>query len=322
MDRDSTKRVASCAKQVITTYSKASGLVDHNVYLIHEDASGAVWIGAWYGGLSRYKDGKFKNYTTRDGLPSVWSRRSAKIRRGGCGSPLTAMQAEAACESSDRGDSRPLTIMPDRSQVSAICEDRTGAFWFGSENGLIRYKDGVGATWTTKDGLAGNEVKVIINDAAGDLWIGGYGGLSRFKDGNFNSWTERDGLASNTVRALYEDRDGVLWIGTYDGGLGRFKDGQFTRYTTKEGLFNNGVFQILEDARGNFWMSCNRGIYRVSKQELNEFAAGRLAAITSIAYGKSDGMLNRRMQRRTLARRRQDARRQALVPDAGRRGGD
>ncbi len=94
------------------------------------------------------------------------------------------------------------------------------------------------------------------------------------------------------MRALYEDREGVLWIGTYDGGLGRFKDGKFTRYTTKEGLFDNGVFQILEDGRGNFWMSCNRGIYRVSRQELNEFAEGKLAAIISIAYGKGDGMLS------------------------------
>src|SRR5262249_56054705 len=78
----------------------------------------------------------------------------------------------------------------------------------------------------------------------------------------------------------------------YDGGLGRFKDGRFTRYTTKEGLFNDGVFQILEDARGNFWMSSNRGIYRVNKHELNEFAAGRLSSITSVAYGRSDGLLN------------------------------
>jgi signal transduction histidine kinase len=52
------------------------------------------------------------------------------------------------------------------------------------------------------------------------------------------------------------------------------------------------VFQILEDARGNFWISCNRGIYRVSKQQLNDFAAGRIQKISSVAYGKQDGMLN------------------------------
>jgi len=39
-------------------------------------------------------------------------------------------------------------------------------------------------------------------------------------------------------------------------------------------------------------MSSNRGIYRVSKAELNEFAEGKRSTITSIAYGKSDGMLN------------------------------
>jgi ligand-binding sensor domain-containing protein len=93
-------------------------------------------------------------------------------------------------------------------------------------------------------------------------------------------------------RALYQDQDGVLWIGTYDGGLGRFKDGKFTRYTTQEGLFNNGVFQILEDGRGHFWLSSNRGVYRVSKQEVNEFASGQRSFVTSVAYGKSDGMLN------------------------------
>ena len=39
-------------------------------------------------------------------------------------------------------------------------------------------------------------------------------------------------------------------------------------------------------------MSSNQGIYRVSKQELNDFADGKISKITSTAYGKSDGMLN------------------------------
>jgi len=94
------------------------------------------------------------------------------------------------------------------------------------------------------------------------------------------------------VRSLYVDHEDVLWIGTYDGGLGRFDKGNFTHYTTQNGLFSSGVFQILEDSRGYFWLSSNQGIYRVEKQELNDFASGKISAITSIAYGKSDGMLN------------------------------
>src|SRR5262249_34669413 len=129
-------------------------------------------------------------------------------------------------------------------------------------------------------------------DAHGSLWIGGQSGLTRMTKGRFTAWAEQDGLPSNHVRALYEDAEHTLWIGTTDGGLGRFKDGRFTRFTTREGMFDDGVFQILEDDAGNFWMSSNRGIHWVRKRELNEFAEGRRRSITSVAYGKSDGMLN------------------------------
>lgn len=39
-------------------------------------------------------------------------------------------------------------------------------------------------------------------------------------------------------------------------------------------------------------MSSNRGIYRTSRQQLNDFAEGRIPAIICTAYGKPDGMLN------------------------------
>jgi ligand-binding sensor domain-containing protein len=94
------------------------------------------------------------------------------------------------------------------------------------------------------------------------------------------------------VRCLYEDAAGALWIGTYNGGLTRLKDGRLTAFTTRQGLFNDGVSWLLDDGRRHFWLSCNRGIFHVSQAELNELAAGRRATITSLAYGKQDGMLN------------------------------
>src|SRR5262249_6278894 len=138
---------------------------------------------------------------------------------------------------------------------------------------------------------AGKAVKVILEDRQGAMWFGTYGGLSRLKDGEFSSYKKSDGLASDHVRSLYEDDAGAIWVGTYDGGLSRIKDGRITTCTTNDGLFNNGVFQILDDQRGNLWMSSNLGIYRVSKQELNDFADGKTRKVTCISYGKRDGML-------------------------------
>jgi len=275
-------------KQSVTAYSKTRGLIADEVYPICEDREGAIWIGSGGNGLFRFKDGAFTNYSgilNSFGtlVHSLYQDRAGQLWVNG------AWRLEGG--RFVRGISKEA--LPDSFQSRwTMCEDRDGAFWIGADGGVVHYKDGASTHYTTKDGLAGDDTKVIIEDTAGGLWIGSYGGLTYFKDGRFTSWTERDGLPGNTVRALYQDGDGALWIGTYDSGLGRLKDGKFTRYTTTDGLFDNGVFQILEDDRGWCWMSCNRGIYRVRKQELNDFAEGKIRAITSIAYSKGDGMAN------------------------------
>jgi signal transduction histidine kinase len=276
-------------KQSVTVYSERDGLSLNNVYTILEDREGRVWTGTWGEGLNRFKDGVF-------------------TRRGGKGWPphtlITALYEDREGRlwiAHDAG----LSILKDdeftafsgndvvrKLLVQAILQDRAGTFWFGCLAGLVKYEGGQLTVYTTKDGLADNNVTTLLGDSAGALWIGTYKGLSCFKDGKFINYAGQEGLRDKHVRALHEDAEGVLWIGTYDSGLVRLKDGGLTSYTTRDGLFNNGAFHIIEDEAGQLWMSCNRGIYRVGKRELNDFAAGRLNHVTSISYGKEDGMLS------------------------------
>lgn len=276
-------------KQIVTAFSREQGLISRNVYPVHEDRSGAIWVGAWDGGLSQIRAGKITNFTTRDGLGAGVV---SALGEDSAGRLLVATHADLQVFERGRFTSVRSRYKLDRTIANAIYEDGAGAIWVGADDGLFRHYNGRTHRYTPRDGLPGDAVRAIIGAAAGGLWVGCYGGLMRWRDGEITAWTDRDGLPGNTIRALYEDRDGALWIGTYDSGLGRFKDGRFTRYTTREGLFNDGVFQILEDDYGCLWMSSNRGIYRVRKQELNDFAAGARRDITSIAIGKNDGMLN------------------------------
>ena len=105
------------------------------------------------------------------------------------------------------------------------------------------------------------------------------------------TYTTRDGLSLDVIYAIHEDRDGVLWIGTYGGGINRFKDGRFTRYTTKNGLFDDIAYQVLEDREGWLWVTCNKGLMRLSKRELDAVADGGPARFTPSVYGAPDGML-------------------------------
>jgi signal transduction histidine kinase/ligand-binding sensor domain-containing protein len=275
-------------KQFVTAYAKPQGLTATEVYPVFEDRAGTIWVGAAGEGLFRLKDGAFTNYrdsasAVANYVTSIYEDRAGRLWINGM------------WRFEDGRFVRGISTEVLRDTFGAawtMYEDREGAFWFGTSRGVVRYQNGAATRYTTQDGLAGDDTKVIIGDAAGGLWLGSYGGLTHYKDGRFTSWTEGGGLPGNTVRALKQDANGTLWIGTYDSGLGRFKDGRFTRYTTNDGLYDNGVFQILEDAAGWCWMSCNRGIYRVRKQELNDFADGKIKAITSIGYGKGDGMVN------------------------------
>jgi signal transduction histidine kinase/ligand-binding sensor domain-containing protein len=268
-------------KQFITSYSKADGLSQNNVYPIYQASNGVVWIGTT-AGLFRFQNNKFELAT-----PELKAFNIDAIAEDAQGHLIIGGIKQAWI-----GDGEHFEPVPDiPSIVWTVLATNDGSIWFGTEHGLLRLKDGNQTWYRTEQGLAGNNIRVLIDDGANGLWIGCFGGLSHYADGKFTSWTERDGLPSN-VRALYRDSDGTLWLGTYDGGLARFKDGKFTTYTTRQGLFDNGVFQILEDQRGNFWISSNHGIYRVRRRDLDEFAQGRRESITSVAYGKADGMLN------------------------------
>jgi ligand-binding sensor domain-containing protein len=190
-------------KQAITVYTESQGLVDHNVYPILEDRTGAIWIGAWQAGISRFKDGKFTNYTVRDGLisslaTSLHEDRDGRLWMGthsesNGGLYIFKPNGQSTGGSSGRFTVPDPRILPDRTTTSVMYQEPDRTFWFGTTRGLARYRDGVTTMFTTKEGLAGNDVRMIVQRAAGGLWIGCYGGLTQYVAGKLSSFTERDG---------------------------------------------------------------------------------------------------------------------------------
>jgi ligand-binding sensor domain-containing protein/signal transduction histidine kinase len=276
-------------RQIIAVYSSREGLNADSIYTIYEDRKGVIWLGGL--GLNRLSAGKLTTYTSRNGLDnysvtSLYEDREGRLWIGAVAG-LSYLKDGAFVSLNER-----LPLPPHNFSIWAIHQEPGGALWFGSDQGLVRYADEQMTLFTTKDGLPDNDVKWIHQDRNGRLWFATYGGLSYLQDGKFIALGQAEGLFSLRLRTIHEDDDGTLWIGSYDGGLSRLKDGRFTNYTTADGLFSNGVFQILDDQRGNFWIGSNRGIYRVSREQLNAFAEGRVRSLTCVSYGKEDGLLN------------------------------
>jgi ligand-binding sensor domain-containing protein/signal transduction histidine kinase len=272
-------------------FSTQDGLANDSIRAIYEDSTGRLWIGTDEG-LSQFTNGAFTTYSKSDGLTATIVRSIGEDTTGnlwfGTREGLSRFRA-------GRFETWTTGQGLSSNNVYTVLGDRAGNVWAGTMGaGLNRLRDGRIKVFTTQDGLADANVLALYQDREDNLWIGTRsGGMSRFQDGRFTSWSTKDGLASNHVLSFYEDRAGSLWVGTHGGGLVRFKGGTFKTITTRDGLYDNLAFQILDDDLGNLWMIANKGIYRANLQELNDFADGKKASVTSFSYGVADGMRGR-----------------------------
>ncbi|HEY4009333.1 MAG TPA: two-component regulator propeller domain-containing protein [Acidobacteriaceae bacterium] len=276
-------------KQTIETVSSKQGLASDNVYPVMRSQTGDVWAGGWPAGLSRLHDGKVvRVFRQKDGLPGLVS----SLAEDNAGTLWVGSHNGVRILAGDRLIVPPSFPEASFPAVQAIYQTPDGLMLFGTPKGLYVFAGAKSHWMTTRDGLATDDVRVIVADHRGDIWIGGYGGLTRLHRGQLTRWTEAEGLPSNNVRSVIEDSTGEIWVGTYDGGVGWFRDGRWLTFNQNSGLYDNGAFQILEDAQRHFWISSNRGIYRVSRDQLVELAQGRRGRVDSIVYGRADGMLS------------------------------
>ena len=255
---------------------------------IYEGRDGSLWI-AMDSGLRRYQNGKLRLYRTNKGPANndTWSVIEDKN-----GNIWVGTKGGGVNEFTNHGVKTYTTAdgLADN-QVYALFQDHTGDIWVGTPNGLSRFHNGKFITYTRKNGMSGQHVWYILEDHAHNLWVGHDAGLTLYRDGKFSNYDfGAPGAWLGGVTYIYEDRDHVLWFGTDASGLKRLKDGKFTTFGIQDGMFDETVWAALEDDQGNFWISSNRGIFRVKKSDLNDFADGRISHINSVAYGISDGI--------------------------------
>ncbi|HEX6049634.1 MAG TPA: two-component regulator propeller domain-containing protein [Gemmatimonadaceae bacterium] len=295
---------------LFTTYSTKEGVADQNVYPTLIDYSGVVWVGTAGKGLSRIdpSTGRVESFgppRVRPRINTFYEPKPGAMWVGG--QRFFANVCETAtmtCRYAGPPGEELRTLF-------ALHGDASGAIWAGSGGGLFRLD---GARWThldSADGAPRAPVRAFVNTRDGAVWMGtNGGGVVRYHDRRFTAITAADGLPSNLIRSLYEDADGWLWVGTEGRGLARLDprawgsaggtctersecDRRIVRVGTRDGLFDEVIHQILEDHAGRFWMSTNRGIFWVTRAELNAFADGKIKRVHSTGYTERDGMRNR-----------------------------
>ena len=143
--------------------------------------------------------------------------------------------------------------------VTAICEDREGRLWFGTEGGGVSCFDGARfITYTVEDGLLDNRVNGLLQDREGGFWFAQFwSGLMRFDTETVMCLTDHP-----VSQILIQDSQGCLWFGD-ENDLFCLFEGQARRQP-----FARPIYGLLEDSRGYFWVATEGdGLYRYDSAE-------------------------------------------------------
>ncbi|MCP4146545.1 MAG: helix-turn-helix domain-containing protein [bacterium] len=274
----------------LLNYTMKDGLSRDYTKAVLQDTNGAMWIGTNGGGLNRIGKTNITVFTREHGLGSNFVN-----------SILQDKNANLWCGTAKglnlyKNDTFTLFTRKDglsSDSIRIVYEDSSGTLWIGTYGGgLNRFdkKENKFSALTTNNGLSDNFILSMAEDKEKNLWIGTNKGLNRFKDNHFETFTREHGLSDDMIYDVYPDSEGALWLGTNGGGLNRFKDGKFSSFTTEKGLFNNVIYRVIEDNKGNLWMSSNKGIFTVSKRELNAMARGVRSYLSCKYFDEGDGM--------------------------------
>jgi signal transduction histidine kinase/ligand-binding sensor domain-containing protein/CheY-like chemotaxis protein len=97
------------------------------------------------------------------------------------------------------------------------------------------FRKGTWKTFTTSDGLAGNQINHIGLAPDGRLWLATSGGASCYDGRTFENLTTQEGLPSNDVLITLAEADGTVWLGSRSG---------ITRYQAAAGSQQLQHFQV------------------------------------------------------------------------------
>ncbi len=157
-----------------------------------------------------------------------------------------------------------------QSAVTTIEQDKYGALWFGTQDGLNRF-DGQTFENFSADNTAGIEnsyIKTSFKSKDGNLWFGTSNGLTNYnpKTEKFKTFQLKGGFVLQ-IETITEDKNGNLWLGTSSNGLCVFnkKKQKFNFFITNIPSNKILFLQFLDDET-LFVSTEDKGLYLLNTE--------------------------------------------------------
>jgi signal transduction histidine kinase/CheY-like chemotaxis protein/ligand-binding sensor domain-containing protein len=305
--------------------SVKQGLSQGNVFDIHQDKFGFIWI-ATEDGLNMYNGYEFIVYrNSPNDTCSLGNNNTHNIVEDKQGNLWISTTNGVSFYNREQNKFNSFRNNPaDPGSISGndvrhVYIDSKQNVWTGTNHGLDLYdpstKKFTHFLTRSRSSNPGQSVAVetILEDSKHRLWVGTVSDGIYVLDANgtivlqySHNASDDASLSSNRIVSLFEDSERVMWIGTFDNGLNKLnaKTNKFTRYLSSpddpSSLGDNLVYEIAENKAGELWIATDgsldkfdrkKGTFTHVRHEQQNEASLSSNSINTILFDQSDRML-------------------------------
>ena len=286
------------------TYAERDGLANTCVWALAQDKNLDIWVGTWGGGLFRCRDGRFVQFSRKQGLVSDVVLKIAVARDNSLW-----IATPDGISHMQNGRFRNYTIADGLSsnQVFDVYQDRSGSIWAATQGGIDHL---VGDTFVPLPGtpLAYRPLSIqFAADSLGHLYtMDSPKGISLIENDRLTTVNE-DLRVWNMVESLTGD----LWFSGLDG-IGRvgvsdltrsITDGDapldYARFDRADGLSSlqcsvgNPSIAITPDQK--LWVATVKGLAMIDLSELPRTSRKPEIFVGMVTIGKNKALAGRQL---------------------------
>lgn len=165
-------------------------------------------------------------------------------------------------------------------RVSSILSTADGSMWFGTNDSVLKLKDGQWQefTYANGSGSAGLQLYKFIEDKQEIILVSSDTGLFEIKNQKLVAYHPElfsEFMIANMLVTKNIEGNSVLWISSHNKGLIYFENGTTKVYNTSNGLPSNRVGPLLEvktsDNKSQIWLGTVKGLVCLTQENLTVY---------------------------------------------------
>nr|WP_271711559.1 ATP-binding protein [Marinigracilibium pacificum] len=318
----SLKGLFSINENKVINYGPSNGLNATDIYDLHLDLNGMLWIAGGNSGVFNYRGDQFTYLNTKPENLGIITR-IYQTTQGSTTNWVTTL-GNGAYRISSKDTVNLADITGEewlRNELFTSVSYGGGALWFGTSDGrLIKFKDGFIDSYSLKPYTNG-KINSLARSKNG-IWVATENGLILFTNTVVRYFDQSDGFNSSKINDIYSDefnnlliatdkglyklingkvesfdlgkdqnvkitqisksKDQDYWLSTLGSGLIRIRNDKVTWFTKNEGLSSLNTFNLFIETSRKIWFNTDNGLECIIINESGN-------AEETIAYGEEDG---------------------------------